>query len=133
MREPVGDEKGAVLGEIAVVEDQDEFAAVGPEALNRMRNAAGEEPEIALLDVGDDFARLGIDAGDAAHAVSDEGPFGGNMPVQLAHGARGQPHVDAGHRLGNREVAHRDLARPACGGMAVVDGRERARSVPRLP
>jgi hypothetical protein len=52
--EPVAQQKGVVLVEVAIVEDQQKFAAVGAEALDRMRNARREIPEIADADVIDE-------------------------------------------------------------------------------
>jgi hypothetical protein len=42
--EPVAEQEGVVLGEAAVVEHQQELAAVGIETLDRVRNAARKIP-----------------------------------------------------------------------------------------
>ena len=48
-----------------------------------------------------------------ARAVEHVGPLGGLVPMQLAHAAGIEPHVDAGDVLGNAELAHRHLPGPA--------------------
>ena len=63
--EPVGDQEGVVFGEAAVVEHQQEFAAVRIEPLDRVRNARREVPEVADTDVVDEVAALLVDGGDA--------------------------------------------------------------------
>ncbi len=52
------------------------------------------------------------------------GPLGLLVPVQLADPTGLQPHVDAGHLRGDRQLAHRHLARPAAGAKAVARGGE---------
>ena len=54
--EPVAQQESIVFVEIAVVEHQQEFAAVRIEALDRMRNAGRKIPEIADADVIDEVA-----------------------------------------------------------------------------
>jgi len=49
------------LGKIAVVEYQQEFAAIRIQALDRMRDATREEPQIVFLGVGDKTFSLRID------------------------------------------------------------------------
>ena len=46
-RHPVGDAEGVVFGEVAVVEDQDEMAFAGPDALDAMAPAARKVPDVA--------------------------------------------------------------------------------------
>ena len=99
--EPVAQQERVVFVEIAVVEDQQEFAAVRTEALDRVRNAARKIPEIADADVVDEIAALRIDRGDAGSAVEHVGPFGRLVPMQFAHAAGIQAHVHAGDILGN--------------------------------
>ena len=52
--EPIGDQEGIVLVEIAVVEDEQKFAAIRTEALDGMRNSGREIPEIADTDIVDE-------------------------------------------------------------------------------
>jgi hypothetical protein len=54
-----------------------------------------------------------IEAGDASVAIQHEGPFGGQMPVQIANTARCEPHIDAGKAFGDRQLVDRDRSRPA--------------------
>jgi hypothetical protein len=123
--EPVAEQEGVVLGEAAVVEHQQELAAVGLEPLDRMRAALGEVPDVADADVVDELAALLVDRGDAGAAVYHVGPFGGLVPMQLAHAAGVEPHVDAGDLLGDAELALGDLAGPAAALEPHVRRRER--------
>ena len=111
--DPVAEQESVVLVEIAVVEHQQKLGAVGSETLDRMRDARREIPQVADTDVVDEIAPLRIDRGDARRAVEHVGPFGGFVPMQLAHAAGVEPHVYAGDVLGNAELAHRDLPGPA--------------------
>ena len=113
VRHPVGEQHGLVLGEVAIIKHQQEFAAVGSESLDRVGNAGGEKPEIVFFDVGHEALALRIDAGDAGVAIEHEGPFRGGVPMQLADAAGGEPHVHSGQTLGDGKFAQRDFARPA--------------------
>ncbi len=113
MHEPVAEEERVVLAEGAVVEDQQELAAVGTEALDRVRQARREIPQVADAEVVHEAAALGIDDGDARVAVEHVGPLGFLVPMHLADGAGVEAHVDAGHVGRHRQLAHGDLARPA--------------------
>lgn len=62
-----------------------------------------------------------VDRGDAARAISDVGPFGCLMPMQLADAPACEPHVNPSDFLGDLEVELRDLACPA----AVLDAPRR--------
>src|SRR5580704_6518316 len=46
---PVREEHGLVLGEVAVVEDQQEFGAVRRQTLNRVGNSGREVPEVTFF------------------------------------------------------------------------------------
>lgn len=49
-------------------------------------------------------------------AFQHECPFGGDgVPMQFAHAARLQRHVDARHAFGDRELLDGSFARPAAG------------------
>jgi hypothetical protein len=113
MLEPVADQEGIVFVEVAIVEDQEEFTAVGIEPLDRVRNARREVPEIADAHVINEIAAVRVDGGDAGGAVKHVGPLGGLVPMQLTHAAGIQAHVDAGDILGNAELARRHLPGPA--------------------
>ena len=84
--EPVAQQEGVVFVEIPVVENQQEFAAVGTKTLDRMRNARWKIPEIADADVIDEVSSLRVDRGDAGGAVEHVGPFG--LPCANAARAR---------------------------------------------
>jgi hypothetical protein len=111
--EPVAEQKGVVLVELAIVEDQQEFAPIWTEALDRMGNAASEIPEIADADVVDKVAALRVDRGDAGSPVKHVGPLRLLVPVKLADSAGVQPHVHAGDRFRNPELPRGHLSRPA--------------------
>ena len=110
--EPVAQQKCAVLVEVAIVEDEEEFTSVGTEALDRMGNAAGKIPEIADADVIDKVAALRVDRRDAGRPVKHVGPFVLLVPMKLADSARVQPHVHAGDRFRNPELPRGHLSRP---------------------
>ena len=65
VRHPIGEQNGLVFGEVAVVEDQQKFAAVGGESLDGVGDAGWEKPEVVVADVGDETFTFGVDAGDA--------------------------------------------------------------------
>ena len=115
--QPVGGRQGVELGRGAVVEGQHELGPVGPEALQRVRQAGREVPEIASTDVGDRGAAQRVQDRDPAMAVGHDRPLGLLVPVQLADAAGGEPHVDAGDLGRDREVGLGHLPAPA----AVLD------------
>ncbi len=112
MLEPVAEQKRVVLVEVAIVEDEQEFASVLTEALDRMRNAAGKIPEVADAHVVDKVAALRVDRGDARRSVEHVGPFGLLVPVKLADSAGVEPHVHARDRFRNAKLPRGHLARP---------------------
>lgn len=59
-----------------------------------MGHAAGEVPQVALLEVLDEVAALVVERGDTDGAVEDVGPLSLLVPVQLADDALAQAHVD---------------------------------------
>src|SRR5580658_4970838 len=113
VRHPVGEQDGLVFRKVAIVEHQQKLATVGIQTLNGMWNAGGEIPKIAFRDVADKTLAVGIKAGDASVSVEHDGPLGSGVPVQLSYAPGGQSHVDTGDRLGDRKLAHCDLARPS--------------------
>jgi hypothetical protein len=88
-------------------------AAVLAQALDRMRDAGGEVPEVADTDIVDEVVARGVDGGDPRLAIQHVGPFRLLVPMQLARAAGVQAHVHAGDVLGDAELADRDLAGPA--------------------
>ena len=113
MLEPVAEQKRVVLVEVAIIEDEEEFATVGTEALDRMGNAAGEIPEIADADVVDKVTALRVNRRDAGRSGEHVRPFRLLMPVKLANAARIQPHVHAGDCFRNTKLSGCDLTCPA--------------------
>ena len=63
--DPIAQQECVVLVEISIVENQQEFASVGTETLNRMWNATGKIPEIADADVIDKVSPVGVNSRDA--------------------------------------------------------------------
>ena len=53
MREKIGRQQRIELGCLAVVEGDDEFAAVRTQALQRMRKARREKPDVTLINISD--------------------------------------------------------------------------------
>src|ERR1700694_1829959 len=115
MLEPVAQQEGVVFVEIAIVKDQQEFAAVRIEALYRVRNTLREIPEISDAYVNDEILPLSVDRGDAGGAVKHVGPFRSLVPMQFTYASGVQAHVYAGEVLGNTEFSLRDLTGPATG------------------
>ena len=114
---PVGQERGVVLGESAVVEHQKEFASVRSESLQRVRHAGREVPEVARCHVAHKRRSVEVQRGQSAIAVEHQRPFVRLVPVEFADAAGGEPHVHARDLCRDREVVHIHLARPA----AVLD------------
>jgi len=98
---------------VAVVKDEQELGAVLAQALQGVGDAAGEVPQVALLEVVDEVAALVVEGRDADLAVEDVGPLGLLVPVQLADDAAVEAHVDAGQLDAGGQLAHRRLAGPA--------------------
>ena len=119
MRHPVRDQEGRVFREVAVVEDEQELAAVdlALKTLDRVRHARREVPQVALPYIVDEGPALLVDGGDAALPAEHVGPLGFLVPMHLAHDVGAQPHVDARHGGRDRQLAHGGLPRPA----AVLD------------
>jgi hypothetical protein len=49
--EEIGQREGVILAEVAIVEDQQELTALALQALDRVRNARREIPEVPLADI----------------------------------------------------------------------------------
>ena len=79
--ESAGDEESIVLGKHSFIEGEKEFAAIWPEALNRMRVAGGEEPEIAFRDIADKNSSVRIEDRHPGISIKHVGPFVGRVPV----------------------------------------------------
>ena len=103
--QPVGDTEGAELGEISVVENQDEMTRLFAEAGERVCMTAREIPDIAGIEVVDLGAAGRIDDRGADAPLEDKSPFRRRrVPVQLARDARLKPHRHAGDSLRDRQL-----------------------------
>jgi hypothetical protein len=87
VREPIGEEEGLLLREVAIVEHEQELAAIALESLNRVRDARREVPQLALADVVLKCVTVLIDGGDAGAPFELERPLGGLVPMRLQNGA----------------------------------------------
>src|SRR5258706_2016749 len=116
--EPVAQQEGVVLVEVSIVENQQEFTSVGTETLNRMGNAAREIPEIADTHLIETVSSLGVNGGDAGGPVQHVSPFGLFVPMQLAHAAGVESHLNAGNRFRNTKLPLCHLTGPAAVGLA---------------
>ena len=123
--EPIADQERVVLGKAPVVEHQQKLAAVGLQPLDRVRNSRREIPEVADADVIGEIAAVLVDGGDARTAIQHVGPFGGLVPMELAHTAGVQAHVDAGDVFGDSELALGNLTGPAAALQSHVGLRKR--------
>jgi hypothetical protein len=106
-----GDQERLVLGEAPVVEDEEELAPL-LQALDGVRDAGRKVPQVALADVLDEVAPLGIDRSDARASGEHVGPLGLLVPVHLADASRLQAHVDPGQLRRDRQLARGHLASP---------------------
>ena len=116
VHEPVGEQEGGLFRERALVEDEQELAAafaLVADALDGVRGAGGEEPEVTGADLVDEHGAVGREERDAGAAGEHDGPLVGEVPVELAERALGEAHVDAGEVLREGELALGDLVRPA--------------------
>ena len=103
--DPVGDGERAELGEIAIVEDQDEVTRLVAQALQHVAVAARKIPDVAGIEIVGLGCALRIDHRGAHASLQHEGPFrGGGVPVQFAHRAGLELHGDAGNALGDRQL-----------------------------
>src|SRR6266404_5703574 len=66
VRNKIGHQERIELGCLAVIEGDDKFAAVGTEALQRMRKARREEPQVTFVHIGVIGLPDRVEDGDAA-------------------------------------------------------------------
>jgi len=125
MRHPIGEQKGLLLGEVAVVKDEQKFAAVALDSLDRVRDARRKIPEVALADVVLEGATVLVDGGDPRPAFEHVGPLGRFVPVHFPDTAGLEPHIDTGDLGGDGQLARRRLPSPAALRDMVVAVRER--------
>src|SRR5262245_10337478 len=113
MGEPVRYQQRIELTGVSIIKADHKLAAVWAEALQGMRLACREIPEVAFVDIGNIWPAHGVENRDAATAVGHDRPLGGLMPMQLPDASGRQPHVDAADCIRNREILLRHLTRPA--------------------
>src|SRR5580692_6441584 len=87
MREPFRHQESGELGGLAFIETDKKLAAVGAEALQRMRQTGGEIPKVPFFHVGDIRSAHFVERRDATGAVGHVGPFRELVPVHLADAA----------------------------------------------
>ncbi len=110
MRHRVTQQNRLGLGEIAIVEHQQEFRAVRLEALNRMRDPAWEIPQVVLFHVSDETLTVFIDRRDPRRAVEHDRPLTCRVPMQFTNPAGREPHVHARHGLRDGQFPNGHLA-----------------------
>jgi len=96
MRHPLREQERIVFRKHTLIEDQEELASVWPQALDRMRIAGREVPQIALAHIVDEDRPIRIQHRDAGISIEHNGPLIRCVPMQLAKAASRQAHVDAG-------------------------------------
>src|SRR5262249_32577209 len=102
------------LGKRPLIENEKKLASIRPEALNRMREACREEPEVAFCDVADKNRSIRrIEDRYSGVAVKHVGPLVCRVPMQFAIAACCKAHGDAGQVQRRREFPGRDLSRPS--------------------
>ncbi|KAH8718521.1 hypothetical protein HC256_003156 [Beauveria bassiana] len=91
----LGRDKSRLFGKAAIVKDEQKLGAILAQALERMGDAAGKVPEVALVEVVDKVAAFVVERGDADASLEHIGPFSLLVPVKLTDDARVESHVDA--------------------------------------
>jgi hypothetical protein len=75
--------------------------------------ARWEVPQVALFEIVDEAAALGIERSDADLALENISPFGFLVPMELADDAFIESHVHTSQFFAGAELANRRLTRPA--------------------
>src|SRR6267143_1220961 len=96
MRHPFRDKECIVFRKHTLIENQEELASVWTQALDRMRIAGREIPQIALAHIVDKDRPIRIQYRDASVSIEHNGPLIGCMPMQRAKAASRQAHIEAG-------------------------------------
>lgn len=132
LTQPVGEDKGRLLGEATGVEDKEELGAVLAEALKGVWDTAGEVPEISFLhfsasvmsvscclsklrsylEIIDEVAALVVKRCNANLAIEDISPLSLLMPVKLTNDTFIKAHVDRSQLVRGRELPHGRLPGP---------------------
>lgn len=105
-------EEGVFLGEGAVVEDEEEFAALF-EGLDAGRGSGWKESHVALFDVVDESFAVFVDGLDSSAAIEHQRPLVGFVPVQFAVGMWEKAHVNTSHCCCIGEIGDILLSRPS--------------------
>src|SRR6266404_670351 len=113
------------LRKLTVLEHEHKFAAVGIEALNRVRDPAGKKPKIVFLYIGDKTLAVRVNRRNPCRPVKHDGPLAGGVPMQLADTSGCEPHVYARQGLGDGQFPNSHLTRPSAVISALVRKRER--------
>ena len=69
MSHPIGEQEGLLLGEVAIVKDEQELAALWRQSLDGVRSACRKEPKIAGSNILDIAPALVINGGEACVAA----------------------------------------------------------------
>src|SRR5438046_3621002 len=101
------------LRKLTVLEHQHEFATVGIEALNRVRDPAWEKPKIVFLHIGDKTLAVRVNRRNPRRPVKHEGPLAGGVPMQLPDPSGCQSHVYARQLLGDGQFPNSHFTRPS--------------------
>lgn len=123
---PIGQDEGGLLRKATVIKNEKKFGTVLTETLERMRYAAGEVPEIALLEVVDEVAAFVVKSSNANLSFKDVCPLGLLVPVKLTNNSLVKSHVDAGQLNASGQLANGSLSSPA----ALLNARVRVRKAP---
>lgn len=110
---PVGQDKGRLLREVAVIENEEELSSVLTKTLQRVRDTAGEVPQVALLQVVDEVAALIVESSDTDLTVKNVCPLGLLVPVKLTNDALVEPHVDASELNAGGKLTDGGLSSPS--------------------
>ena len=103
--DPIGNAEGAELGEITVVENENEMCRFIPEAFEHVSVATRKIPNVARIKVVRLRLPGRIDHSGAHTSFQDERPFrSGRMPVQLAHHAGFKLHRYARDSFRDRQL-----------------------------
>src|SRR6266478_9564619 len=113
MRHPFRNKECIILRKHTLIEDQEELASVWPQALDRMRIAGREIPQIAFAHVVYKDRPIRIQYRDTGISIEHDGPLISCVPMQFAKAASRQAHVDARYVGGGGQLALRHLMGPA--------------------
>ena len=103
--DPVADAERAELGEVAVVENEEEMAGLVAERFDDVAVATREIPEVAGTEIVGLRMAGRIDHRGADQSFGDKPPLRRRgVPMQFAHHAGLQPHGNAGDAFRNRQL-----------------------------